>query len=157
MGASIGIGSIIAAVLFARRGTMEVAPYVLGFAMLIAVDILAIGALPLAEPFKPVPQLAAIIDHDRRPGDIVAIQSFRGANALVFYTQPHVYALGPPGARKSDEGVPARSVLCTHARIWLVAPLKRPAYDPTYGRTRTLIASRGTGALYLIDGPSCSS
>ena len=157
MGASIGIGSIVAAVLFARRTTMEAAPYVLGFAMLVAVDILAIGALPLAEPFKPVPQLAAIIERERRPTDVVAIQSFRGANALVFYTQPEVYALAPPGARKSDEGVPARSVLCAHARIWLVAPRKRPAYDPTYGRTRTLIASRGTGALYLVDGPPCAS
>jgi hypothetical protein len=157
MGASIGIGSIIAAILFARRGTMEAAPYVLGFAMLIAVDILAVGALPHAEPFKPVPQLAAIIDRERKPGDIVAIQSFRGANALVFYTQPHVYALAPPGARKTDEGVLAPGVLCTHDRIWLVAPVKRPAYDPTYGRTRTLIASRGTGALYLVDGPRCDS
>jgi 4-amino-4-deoxy-L-arabinose transferase-like glycosyltransferase len=155
MGASIGVGSIVAAILFARRSTMEAAPYVLGFAMLIAVDILAVGALPHAEPFKPVPQLAAIIEQERRPGDIVAIQSFRGANALVFYTQPHVYALAPPGARRSDEGVPARSVLCTHDRIWLVAPLKRPAHDPTYGRTRTLITSRGTGALYLIDGSRC--
>ncbi len=157
MGASIGIGAIVTAILFARRTTMEAAPYVLGFAMLVAVDILAVGALPHAEPFKPVPQLAAIIQHERQPGDIVAIQSFRGANALVFYTQPHVYALAPPGARKSDEGVPARSVLCTHDRIWLVAPLRRPAFDPTYGRTRRLIASRETGALYLIDGPSCSS
>lgn len=157
MGASIGIGSIIAAILFARRGTMEAAPYVLGFAMLIAVDILAVGALPHAEPFKPVPQLAAIIDRERKLGDIVAIQSFRGANALVFYTQPHVYALAPPGARKTDEGVLAPGVLCTHDRIWLVAPVKRPAYDPTYGRTRTLIASRGTGALYLVDGPRCDS
>ena len=156
MGASIGIGSLIAAVLFARRSTIAAAPYVLGAAMVVAVDILAIEGLPHAEPFKPVPQLAAIIDAQRRPGDIVAIQSFRGANALVFYTAPHVYALAPPGAKKSDEGVPATDVLCTHERIWLVAPLKRPAFDPTYGRARRLIASRGTGALYLIDGPACS-
>jgi 4-amino-4-deoxy-L-arabinose transferase-like glycosyltransferase len=155
MGASIGIGSLIAAVLFARRSTIAAAPYVLGAAMIVAVDILAIGGLPHAEPFKPIPQLAAIIEAQRRPGDIVAIQSFRGANALVFYTEPHVYALAPPGAKKSDEGVPATDVLCAHERIWLVAPLKRPAYDPTYGRTRTLIASRETGALYLFDGPPC--
>ncbi|HTU71702.1 MAG TPA: glycosyltransferase family 39 protein [Candidatus Baltobacteraceae bacterium] len=156
MGASIGIGSIVTAVLLARRATMEVAPYVLGAAMLIAVDILAVEALPHAEPFKPVPQLAAIIDARRRPGDAVAIQSFRGANALMFYTRPHVYALAPPGARKSDEGVPAASVICAHKRVWLVAPLKRPAFDPTYGRRRALITSRGTGALYLIDGPPCN-
>ena len=155
MGASIGVGSLIAAVLFARRATIAVAPYVLGAAMIVAVDILAIEGLPHTEPFKPIPQLSAIIDARRRPGDIVAIQSFRGANALVFYTEPHVFALAPPGANKSDEGVPARDVLCAHDRIWLVAPLKRPAYDPTYGRARTLVASRGTGALYLVDGPPC--
>ncbi len=155
MGASIGIGSLIAAVLFARRSTIAAAPYVLGAAMVVAVDILAIEGLPHAEPFKPIPQLAAIIEAQRKPGDIVAIQSFRGANALVFYTEPHVYALAPPGAKKSDEGVSARGVICTHERIWLVAPLKRPAFDPTYGRSRSLITSRGTGALYLIDGPAC--
>ena len=135
MGASIGIGSIVTALLLARRSTIAIAPFALGAAMLVAVDILAIEALPHAEPFKPVPQLAAIIESQRQSGDVVAIQSFRGANALVFYTQPHVYVLAPPGARKSDEGVPARSVLCAHERIWLVAPLKRPAFDPTYGRT----------------------
>ena len=155
MGASIGIGSILTAILLARRSTIAAAPFVLCAAMLVAVDILAVEALPHAEPFKPVPQLATIIGSQRQSGDVVAIQSFRGANALVFYTQPHVYALAPPGASKSDEGVPARSVLCTHDRIWLVAPLKRPAFDPTYGRMRTLIASHGTGALYLIDGPAC--
>jgi len=157
MGASIGIGSIVAAVLFARRATIAAAPYVLGAAMLIAIDILCVEALPHAEPFKPVPQLAAIIQADRKPGDVVAIQSFRGANALVFYTQPPVYALAPPGAKRSTEGVWAPSVFCTHERVWLVAPLKRPAVDPTYGRARTLITSRGSGALYLIDGPRCRS
>jgi 4-amino-4-deoxy-L-arabinose transferase-like glycosyltransferase len=157
MGASIGIGSIVAAFLFARRASIGIAAYVLGAAMIVAVDILVIEGLPHAEPFKPVPQFAAIIQAQRRPGDIVAIQSFRGANALVFYTEPHVYALAPPGSKKSVEGVPARSVLCTHERIWLVAPLKRPAFDPTYGRTRTLVTSSGSGALYLIEGPACRS
>lgn len=156
MGASIGIGSLIAAVLFARRSLIAAAPYVLGAAMVVAIDILAMEGLPHAEPFKPIPYFAATIDAQRQPGDIVAIQSFRGANALVFYTQPPVYALAPPGARKSDEGVPARTVLCTHERIWLVAPLKRPAYDPTYGRARSLIASSGSGALYLVNGPACN-
>jgi 4-amino-4-deoxy-L-arabinose transferase-like glycosyltransferase len=156
MGASIGIGSLIAALLFARRPSISIAPYVLGVAMILAVDILVVEGLPRAEPFKPVPHFAKIIETQRRPGDIVAIQSFRGANALVFYTQPHVYALAPPGAKKSREGVPARDVLCTHKRIWLVAPLKRPAVDPLYGRARTLIASSGSGGLYLIDGPPCS-
>ncbi|HTX56364.1 MAG TPA: glycosyltransferase family 39 protein [Candidatus Acidoferrales bacterium] len=157
MGASIAIGSIVTAVLLARRATMAAAPYVLGASMLVAIDILVIKALPLTEQFKPVPQFAKVVEARRRPGDVVAIQSFRGANALVFYTEPHVYVLAPPGARKTTEGVFARGVLCTHERIWLVAPLKRPAYDPTYGRTRTEIMSSGSGALYLVDGPPCDT
>ncbi len=74
---------------------------------------------------------------------------------MVFYTQPHVYVLAPPAAPKSDEGVDPRSVFCSHPRIWLVAPRERPAYDPTYGRTRTRVDTDGSGALYLIDGPPC--
>jgi len=156
MGVAIGVGSVVTAIMLARRSTIAAAPYVLGAAMLIAVDILATEALPHTEQFKPVPQLAAIIQSERLSGDVVAIQSFRGANALVFYTRPHVYALAPPGAAISDEGVEPRSVICTHRRVWLVAPLKRPAFDPTYGRTRTFVASRVTGALFLIHGAACS-
>jgi 4-amino-4-deoxy-L-arabinose transferase-like glycosyltransferase len=156
MGVAIGVGSLVTALMLARRATMSYAPYVLGAAMLIAVDILATEALPNAEPFKPVPQLAKVVQAEREPGDVVAIQSFRGANALTFYTQPTVYALSPPGASISDEGVAPRSVICAYPRVWLVAPLKRPAFDPTYGRTRHLVTSRGTGALFLIDGPGCT-
>ncbi|HVA26789.1 MAG TPA: glycosyltransferase family 39 protein, partial [Candidatus Baltobacteraceae bacterium] len=155
MGTSIFAGSIVTAVLFARREWMGIAPYGLGAAMLVAVDVLAVVALPHAEPFKPIPFFAATIQAGRKPGDAVAIQSFRGANALVFYTMPPVYALGPAGAKKSDEGIDPRGVICSHARVWLVAPKKRPAFDPLYGRSRRLIEENGSGALYLIDGPAC--
>lgn len=155
MGLSIFIGSLATIVLLLRQSLREFAPYALGAAMLIAVDILAVVALPHAEAFKPIPRFAAIIDARRQPGDAVALQSFRGMNALVFYTRPHVYGLAPPGAESSVEGVQARSVICGNKRIWLVAPIARPTADPTYGRTRTRIATSGSGALYLIDGPSC--
>ena len=136
---------------------MAIAPYALAASMLIAVDIMAIVALPHAEQFKPIPPLAAVIQRERRPGDVVAIQSFRGANALVFYTEPPVYGIAPPGSTKSKEGPDPRSVICTHPRVWLVAPAKRPAVDPLYGRTRREIATAGSGALFLIDGPPCHS
>jgi len=155
MGVAIGIGSLLTAVLFLRRATLAYAPYVLGAAMIVTVDILCVEALPQAEAFKPIPHLAAAIDAQRRPGDAVAIQSFRGMNALIFYTAPTVYPIGPPGSTKSTEGADPRSVICAHPRVWLVAPLKRPQVDPTYGRTRTLITSSGSGALYLWDGPRC--
>ena len=155
MGVAIGVGSIVTAVMLARRSTIAAAPFVLGASMLVAVDILALEALPHAEAFKPIPAFARIIQSRRQPGDAVAIQSFRGGNALTFYTEPRVYVLAPPGASKSDEGVDPRSVFCSHPRVWLVAPHKRPAFDPTYGRDRSLIDVNGSGALYLINGPTC--
>jgi 4-amino-4-deoxy-L-arabinose transferase-like glycosyltransferase len=157
MGIAIGAGSLITAFMLARRSSIDGAPYVLGASMVITVDILAVGALPHTDAFKPVPYFAKTIQADRKPGDAVAIQSFRGGNAMLFYTQPRVDALAPPNAPKSDEGVPQHSVFCTHPRIWLVAPIKRPTIDPLYGRTRTLIETDGSGALYLIHGPACSS
>lgn len=155
MGIAIFVGSIVTAVMLSRRATISFAPYALAVATLIAMDILAVGALPRAEKYKPVPMLAAQIDRARVSGDVVAIQSFRGSNALVFYTLPRVYTLAPAGASADDEGVDPRSVICSHERVWLVAPKKRPAFDPTYGRRRTQIAESGSGALFLIDGPRC--
>jgi 4-amino-4-deoxy-L-arabinose transferase-like glycosyltransferase len=156
MGLAIFAGAVVTAVMLARRSLISAAPYALGIATIVAVDILAVVALPKAEVFKPIPAFAAAIQARREPGDVVAIQSFRGANALVFYTLPHVYALAPPGASTSDEGVDPRSVFCAHERVWLVAPDARPALDPLYGRTRTKLMTSGSGALYLITGPPCS-
>jgi 4-amino-4-deoxy-L-arabinose transferase-like glycosyltransferase len=155
MGIVIGVGSIVTAVLLSRSSTIGAAPYVLGASMLVTLDILAVGALPHAERFKPVPVFAKTILADERPGDAVAIQSYRGGNAMAFYVTPLVYVLAPPDAPTSDEGVPQRGVFCSHARVWLVAPVKRPADDPLYGRTRRVVQVDGTGALYLIAGPHC--
>jgi 4-amino-4-deoxy-L-arabinose transferase-like glycosyltransferase len=155
MGASIFVGSLVTAILLVGAPTTRLAPYALGVTMLVTVDILATVALPHAEPFKPVPKLAAVIDRERRPGDVVAIQSYRSGNSLVFYTRPPVYGLAPPRMHAGDSGIPPRDVICTHPRIWLVAPVQRPPYDPTYGRTRTEVAHADGAALFLIDGPPC--
>jgi 4-amino-4-deoxy-L-arabinose transferase-like glycosyltransferase len=155
MGIAIFVGSVVTAVMLSRRATVRIAPYALAIAALIAVDTLCVGALPRAERYKPVPHLAAVIQAQRQPGDVVAIQSFRGGNALVFYTMPPVYAISPPGAPADDEGVDPKSVICTHDRVWLVAPKKRPEFDPTYGRNRKEVATSGSGALFLIDGAPC--
>jgi hypothetical protein len=37
----------------------------------------------------------------------------------------------------------------------VVTGKKRPSPDPTYGRTRTIIATANNDVLYLYDGPPC--
>lgn len=156
VGAAIFVGSLLTFVLLMRNATMESAPYVLGGATTLAVLFLALLALPHAERFKPVPTLARVIDARRRPGDAVAIQNVSGGNALVFYTRPGVYVLAAPGSAAGGDGVNARRVICSAPRVWVVAPASAPAYDPTYGRARQVVARAGKAALYLYDGPPCA-
>ena len=120
-------------------------------------DVLAVFGLPKSDAFKPVPQLAAVIERERQPGDVVAIQSYRGANSLLFYTEPGVRTLAPADAHASDDDANPQSVLCGAPRVWLVAPKIRPPIDPTYGRNRHLVAQSGSAALFLVDGPRCHS
>ncbi|MEO9169691.1 MAG: glycosyltransferase family 39 protein [Candidatus Baltobacteraceae bacterium] len=156
MGATIFIGSILTAVLLGVRRAVGIAPYALATATALAMDILAVVALPHAEAFKPVPHLAATIEARRKPGDAVAIQDFRGLNALVFYTQPSVAVLAAADTPPSQDDSDPKKFICSHGRIWLVAAKHRPADDPTYGRTRTLEAEWGSAALYLYTGPRCT-
>lgn len=155
MGASVGIGALVTLVCVARARSVAYAPYALGVAMLVMVDVMAVVALPHAEAFKPVPRLARTIQTMRRPGDVVAIQSVAGGNALVFYTRPGVRVLAAPDAPPSDQGVSARSVICGAPRAFVIAPEKRPAFDPTYGRRRRIVDRSGRAVLFLYDGPAC--
>ena len=157
MGGSIFVGSIVTAVLFARRELMAWAPFGLSAAMLVAIDVLAVIALPQAEAFKPIPFFAATIRAGYENGDAIGIQSFRGSNALLFYTMPPVYVLGlANGKHFFPWSLNPRDLICAHDRVWLVAPKKRPDFDPTYGRTRKLIETNGSGALFLYSGPACN-
>ena len=90
---------------------------------MIAIDVLAIRVLPHAEAYKPVPRLAAIIDRDRTAGDVVAIQSVSGGNALLFYTRPVVQVLAPPSdGDPPNDGVEPRSFICAAPRAWVIVP-----------------------------------
>lgn len=157
MGASVAIGAVLTLVFVVRRQTLAYAPYALGIAMMVMVDVLALVALPHAEAFKPVPRLAQTIQAQRRPGDVVAIQSVAGGNALVFYTRPTVAVLAAPDVPANGLGESARSIICAAPRAFVIAPKKRPAYDPTYGRNRRIIAESGKAVLFLYDGPRCTS
>jgi len=158
LGAAIFIGSLITAVMIARPALVGAAPYALAIATLVAVDVVSIVALPRTEAFKPIPRLAAIVNREREPYDRVAIQSMSGGNALLFYTRPSIDVLAPPsGGDQSGDGIDPRVAICGSQRTWLIAPAHRPAYDPTYGRRRQLVAVDQKAALYLVDGPPCTA
>ena len=157
MGCAIFVGALITLVLLLKRPWTEYAPYGLGVATIVVMATIAIFAMPYVEAFKPVPPLAHVIQKDRRPGDVVAIQSVAGSNGLLFYTRPHVYVLDAPDVTNHKHGgTAAQTVICKAGRVFVIAPLKRPAYDPTYGRHRSIVATSGKAALFLYDGPRCS-
>ncbi|HEY5426317.1 MAG TPA: hypothetical protein VIJ77_07195, partial [Candidatus Tumulicola sp.] len=70
---------------------------------------------------------------------------------------PDVAVLAPArGGDPGTIGVDPRVAICGGQRAWVIAPKKRPDYDPTYGRRRTLIATDMNAALFLFDGPPCT-
>ena len=158
MGLAIFAGSLLTALLLTRPKSVQVAPYALALAAMIAADVLATLVAPRAEVYKPVPRLAAIIERQREPGDEVAIQNVSGGNALLFYTHPVVRVLAEAGASDpQNDGVDPRAFICGVRRAWVIVPAARPAYDPTYGRRRRIVAVDQKAALLLYDGPTCGS
>jgi 4-amino-4-deoxy-L-arabinose transferase-like glycosyltransferase len=157
MAISIFAGSLLTALLVARKATARAAPYALALAALIAVDVVAVRVLPHAETFKPVPRLAALIENARRPGDVVAIQNVSGGNALLFYTRPVVSVLATPGdGDPQTDGIDPRAFICRAPRAWVVVPAEPSAYDPSFGRRREVIAVDRKAALLLYDGAPCT-
>jgi hypothetical protein len=161
LGAAIFLFALVVTVLIASRSTAWAAPVVLAAASIVAMDTAAIVLLPAAEAFKPVPRLAAIVQRERLPGDVVAIQNTRGGNALLFYTDPKVAVLAPFGARHAvrEEGLDPRAAICGATRVWVVAPLPKPGepqtFGPTFGRLRRLVATDQRDALLLYYGNGC--
>jgi 4-amino-4-deoxy-L-arabinose transferase-like glycosyltransferase len=157
MALAIFVGSLVTALLVARPQSVRFAPFALALATIVAVDVVAVRVLPHAEAFKPIPRLAAAIERERRPGDVVAIQGVSGGNALLFYTRPVVRVLAPPndGDPQAD-GMDPRGVICSAARVWVVVPAASVAGAPTYGRERRLIAIDRKAALVLYAGPGCA-
>jgi 4-amino-4-deoxy-L-arabinose transferase-like glycosyltransferase len=156
MAAAIFAGSLLTALLVARRSNVRAAPYALAFAAVVATDVLAVTVLPHAEAFKPVPRLAAVIEREQRPGDVVAIQNVSGGNALLFYTHPVVRVLASPSdGDPQDDGVDPRAILCAAPRAWVVVPASSVPTDPAYGRVRRLVTVDRKAALLLYEGPPC--
>ncbi len=157
MALAIFVGSLVTAVLVGRAKSVRLAPFALAIASIVAVDLVAARVLPQAEAFKPVPRLAAVIERERRPGDVVAIQGVSGGNALLFYTSPVVRVLAPPGdGDPQSDGMEPRSVICAAPRVWVVVPAASVAQAPTYGRIRELVAVDRKAALVLYTGRPCA-
>ena len=156
MAAAIFAGSLLTALLVARRSSVRAAPYALAFAAIVATDVLAVTVLPHAEAFKPVPRLAAVIEREQHSGDVVAIQNVSGGNALLFYTHPVVRVLAPPSdGDPPADGVDPRTILCAASRAWVIVPAASVPTDPTYGRVRRLVTVDRKAALLLYEGPPC--
>jgi 4-amino-4-deoxy-L-arabinose transferase len=156
MAAAIFAGSLLTALMIARPKRARAAPYALAFAATIGADVLAVTVLPHAEAFKPVPRLAAVIERQRKTGDVVAISGVSGGNALLFYTQPVVRVLAPRGLNDpQSDGMDPRAVVCGAPRAWVVVPAAGAKQDPTYGRAVRVVAVDRKAALLLYDGPRC--
>ena len=156
VGVALFIGSIITALAFLSERRAEYAPYLLGATSFVGISILAIVALPQAEQFKPIPRLAAIIERERLPGDIVGIAGVSGGNALVFYTEPGVKTVAS-AAGNPAEAPSLRSIICSAGRAFVVTAKRRAVVDATYGRVRRLLAIDNNDALVLYTGPPCST
>ena len=144
-------------VLLARRTSSGYAPYPLAVAGLAFMAIVAFVALPLADGFKPIPPLAAVIRQEQRSGDTVGIFGVRGGNALLFYTQPRIVAMvssrgsgarGRPG--RADRDLQGAAGVRDHA----AAP--HQTIPPAAGAGAALAESNGD-VLFLYDGPRCAA
>ena len=142
LGSVIFFGSVACFVLLAGRRSAWLGPFALGAASIVALLIIALHGEPIVERFKPIPPLAAAIERERLPNDVVAIDNMAGENGLVFYTRPPV---------ASD----AHRAICSAPRVFVVSPRKRPVPDPRYGRTRRIVATSNNAVLFLYDGPAC--
>jgi 4-amino-4-deoxy-L-arabinose transferase-like glycosyltransferase len=155
LGVAILAGSIACFVLLRSRERGWLAPFALAAANIIVMVIIAVIGEPIVDRFKPIPALAAVIERERRPGDVVAIQSVSGGNGLMFYTRPGIAILNGPADASSDSPNDPRPTICSAPRAFVVTSKKRPPNDPTYGRMRHAIATSNGDVLYLYDGPLC--
>jgi 4-amino-4-deoxy-L-arabinose transferase-like glycosyltransferase len=155
LGVAILAGSIACFVLLRSRERGWLAPFALAAANIIVMVIIAVIGEPIVDRFKPIPALAAVIERERRPGDVVAIQSVSGGNGLMFYTRPGIAILNGPADASSDSPNDPRPTICSAPRAFVVTSKRRPPNDPTYGRMRHAIATSNGDVLYLYDGPLC--
>ncbi|MFN2461594.1 MAG: ArnT family glycosyltransferase [Candidatus Velthaea sp.] len=146
-------GSIATVVVIALPRVRPAAPYVLAATSLALVNFIALVAEPAAEPLKPIPRMAAIIDRERKPGDTVAIRDVSGGNALTFYTEPGVKTIDAGDERSFRAAICAPGSTYIVTRRDDVAVLEDVARR--LGRTFTRLDANGRAALVRVAAGAC--
>lgn len=157
LGIVVFAGSVACFVLLLARRTAPLAPFALGATSVTALVIIALVALPSVERFKPIPQFAAIINARLQPGDVIAIQSASGGNALTFYTRPVVAHLDGPFEKPRGPASDPKRIICSARRAFVVSKIEWRDRYPTYGRPFHEVAVSNKDVLYLYDGPDCAT
>ncbi len=155
LGGAMLVGSLLTVAAMARRRSVAWSPYVLAVTSGALVLFIAFVAEPAAEPLKPIPPLARMIDARRGPADVVAIRGVSGGNALTFYTAPPV--------RDISSNRAFVAAICPAGTTWLVTrPLDAATLQAAarrVGRTATVVASAPANhpraALLRVDGGAC--
>ncbi|MGD0472506.1 MAG: glycosyltransferase family 39 protein [Candidatus Velthaea sp.] len=153
LAAGMLVGSLLVVVSLARSPLRAAAPYILALTSLVLVYFIVFVGEPVAEGLKPIGPMAAIINAQRGPGDIVAIRGVSGGNGLVFYTAPGVRSIDP-----DDDGSFLRTVCAAGAAFVVTRRTDVPALEALAqraNRTMTTLDTNGRTVLIRVDGGPC--
>lgn len=147
-------GSIATVIVMSSERARPAAPYVLATTSLLLVLFIVFIGEPVAEGLKPIPQMAAIINRQRGPGDSVAIRGVSGGNGLIFYTAPGVKTIDPDvdeSYLRTICGADTAFIVTRRADVSALAALTRRAQ-----RSFTQLDENGKTVLLRIDGHRCA-
>jgi 4-amino-4-deoxy-L-arabinose transferase-like glycosyltransferase len=146
-------GSLAVIFSLARPALRAMAPYVLALTSLALVYFIVFVGEPVAEGLKPIAPMAAIINKQRAPGDVVAIRGVSGGNGLIFYTAPGVRSIDP-----DDERSFLRTVCAADAAFVVTRRNDVGALEALAGRVNrkvTKLNENGRTVLIRVGGGRC--
>jgi 4-amino-4-deoxy-L-arabinose transferase-like glycosyltransferase len=146
-------GSLVVLISLARPALRAAAPYALALTSLVLVLFIVFVGEPVAERLKPIAPMAAIINAQRAPGDVVAIRGVSGGNGLVFYTAPGVRSIDPDDDRSFLRAVCAGEAAFVVTRLADVPALE--ALAERVNRKVTSLDANGRTVLIRVDGGRC--
>jgi 4-amino-4-deoxy-L-arabinose transferase-like glycosyltransferase len=146
-------GSVVVMVSLARPALRAAAPYALALTSLVLVYFIVFVGEPVAEHLKPIEPMAALINAQRGPHDVVAIRGVAGSNGLIFYTAPTVKSIDPDDDRDFVQTVCAAETVFVVTRRADVGALT--ALAGRMNRTVTPLLANGRTALIRVHGGRC--